>query len=279
VIKIVDEGTTAKQLALMSGLNAEDIVVNTKPQVQDYLMLAEVDASHPLLKTFADERLRDFTKLRFWKHRSLTFKNEAAQKIQALARFDNQSLAMVNVPLGKGSLILMTSGWHPADSQLALSTKFVPLLYSFLNAFNTHPAESSALWVGDSLPTQGMTSMVTPEGKTLSLKPGEGLVADEVGFYKLQGDHIQTIAVNLSPEESRLAVLDPEKLKELGVKVESSGTSLELAVTAAERETLAISEQEGQQRAWFWFLAAILGILGLETWLAGRIREGRTQPA
>ncbi len=42
-----------------------------------------------------------------------------------LAQFENGDPALIEWRLGKGSAYLLTSGWHPADSQFARSWKFV----------------------------------------------------------------------------------------------------------------------------------------------------------
>ncbi len=49
-----------------------------------------------------------------------------------LARFENGDAAVVEKAMGKGRLVVMTSGWQPVDSQLARSSKFVPLMAALL---------------------------------------------------------------------------------------------------------------------------------------------------
>ena len=39
---------------------------------------------------------------------------------------------MLEKVMGKGRLVIMASGWSPADSQLARSSKFMPLMSSLL---------------------------------------------------------------------------------------------------------------------------------------------------
>jgi hypothetical protein len=51
---------------------------------------------------------------------------------RVLARFDRGAPAVLEVTVGQGRLYVLTAGWTPADSQLALSSKFVPLLWSLL---------------------------------------------------------------------------------------------------------------------------------------------------
>src|SRR5205814_2265300 len=67
----------------------------------------------------------------FWKYRRLD--PAAIPQARMVAKFDNGDPAVLDVPVGKGRVILFTSGWQPDDSQLALSTKFVPLLYALLD--------------------------------------------------------------------------------------------------------------------------------------------------
>jgi hypothetical protein len=95
-----------------------------------YAMLEQIDFQHPLFAPFDDPRFNDFTKIHFWKHRRIETNQLAGAKV--LARFDKGDPAILQVPVGKGTLVIFTSGWHPADSQLALSSKFVPMLYSLL---------------------------------------------------------------------------------------------------------------------------------------------------
>jgi hypothetical protein len=98
-------------------------------QVRNYAMLAEIDFRHPLFAPFADPRFSDFTKIHFWKYRKLDARD--LPNARTLAKFESGDPALLEVPVGKGKVFVLTSGWQPEDSQLALSTKFV-LLYAFL---------------------------------------------------------------------------------------------------------------------------------------------------
>ena len=122
---------------------------------QKYSLLAEIDFTHPLFKPFADPRFSDFTKIHFWKHRRLD-----AQQIpnaRVLARFDDGDPALIEVPRSderSHGVLILTSGWHPTDSQLALSSKFVPLLYSLLEYSSTERALPLQFEVGQPLPSE-----------------------------------------------------------------------------------------------------------------------------
>ena len=238
----------------------------------DYRMLGEVDTAHPLLRPFADPRLRDFTKLRFWHHRELAWEGAPPAGLAVLARFDTADPALLSLSLGKGSLLLLTSGWHPADSQLALSTKFVPLLYGWLAAAGFGHESAASLLVGDALPSEAVTEIRTPDGSRLQPQAGAAVHAGMPGLYQLSrpGETPVQVAVNLPPEEGRITPLHPDRLRELGLRLKAA-TAADRGEAAAER--LALAEQEARQRAWLWLLGGLLAVLGAETWLAGRKRQ------
>ncbi len=276
VITVITPEMKAQDLEALTGISGIQSDVSDKSDSTDeYQMLAEVQTTHPLLRPFADERLRDFTKLRFWKHCKLTLPRDAP--LEVLARFDQGDPAILSRSLGKGRLVLLTSGWHPADSQLALSTKFVPLLYGWLEAAGFRNEQAVSLLVGDVLPLEAATSIMTPDGQTLTLNPDDTIRAEVPGIYTLAKDRL--IAVNIAPEEGRITPMDLAKLRELGVRVEEGDLDPTVSTKAQDKERLAITEQEAQQRAWIWLLVSLLAILAWETWLAGRIRQSQPQPA
>lgn len=233
----------------LKGLLAADITLN-EAEVKDYALLSEVDFAHPALKPFADVRLRDFTKIHVWKHRIL--KSEGLQP-EVLARFDNGQPAWLSVKRGKGRVVILLSGWHPRDSQLALSSKFVPLLYGFLEEAGVSLEQPAQYLVSDVIP---------------------GASADKPGFVKTPD--ARTVAVNVAPEESRVNPMDWGKLASLGVKMQAGQAE---AVTPADRERLANEELESRQQYWLIALAILLWVLGVETWLAGRKGQSGTLEA
>ncbi len=258
--------------ALLKTLTGLDLTV-TADTSDDYRMLAEVKTDHPLLKPFADPKLRDFTKLRFWKHRHIEVKAPHSS-LETLATFDNGHPAILSTRIGKGTLIVLASGWHPGDSQLALSTKFVPLLYGWLAAAGFRHDPAATLLVGDSLPLDAAQShtITDPENQTHNLKPGETFTTTQIGLHKVQNAaHTQTIAVNLQPDEGRVLPLDPQKLAEHGIKLSSSSETSTASEITDQRLTATDTEQ--RQNLWWWFLVVLLAALLLETALAGRAKR------
>lgn len=246
----------------------------------EYAMLGDVDATHPLLRPFADARLRDFTKIRFWRHRVVKWKDDEPNKPQVLAKFDNGDPAMLLWQRGKGTVLVLTSGWHPADSQLALSTKFLPLLFGWLEAAGFSHEAAQSLLVGDALPLRDDTaSIVKPDGAKVDQASGT-LIADMPGLFKItQSGETKIVAVNLTPEEGRIHPMEPNKLAEAGVKLSAAATAKSAAQSAADKQRLDASEEEARQRLWLWVLILLLAVLVWETWLAGRKRASQTVPA
>jgi hypothetical protein len=259
----------ATWLKTLTGLD-----LNVTADISDeYRMLAEVKTEHPLLKPFADPQLRDFTKLRFWKHRHIEIKT-ANPSLETLATFDNGHPAILSARIGKGTLIVLASGWHPGDSQFALSTKFVPLLYGWLAAAGFSHDPAATLLVGDSLPLDAAQAhtITDPENKTHSLKPGETFTTSQIGLHKVQNAaHTQIIAVNLPPDEGRVLPLEPQKLAEYGIKLATVSDTSANSETTDQRLTATDTEQ--RQNLWWWFLVTLLAVLLLETAVAGRSRH------
>lgn len=243
-----------------------------------YALLAEIDFGHPLFAPFADPRFSDFTKIHFWKHRRLATNNLPGARI--LARFDDGDPALVQVPVGPGRLLVLTSGWHPADSQLARSSKFVPLLYSLLEWSGAARPRLVQYAVGDSVPLpsglaeQGHPlSVRKPDGTTLTLVPGQTTFdqTDLPGIYTVSGAEAPwRFAVNVDPQESKTAPAALEEWERMGVPLQAEPHRA-AQQTAQRQALLRAAELESRQKLWRWLLLAALTVLVVETFLAGYV--------
>lgn len=239
----------------------------------DYRLLGEIDYTHPLFAVFANPRYGDFTKIHFWRHQPLSLRAQSATRV--LARFDNGDPAVVERALGTGRLLVFASAWQPAASQLALSSKFVPLIQSLIDLASGRPPTSATLTVNQSLPIsdwQGVAILHKPDGTQIAVSQPTSseapLTADQPGIYRLsQGTREMTFAVNLAAAESDTAPLDPERLERLGVRIASGLSSAERSQRLRQQRDI---ELEGHQKVWRWLIVAALAILIVETWLAGR---------
>jgi len=239
------------------------------------VMLGEIAFDHPLFAPLAGAQFSDFTKVRFWKHRRLDPK--ALGDSRVLARFEDGDPAVIEKPVGKGRLVVFTSGWAPADGQLARSSKFVPLMAALLDGRAARGDEAASYLVGDRVPLgpgePGRARLVRkPDGSEVSLGPDAVAfdATDQPGVYSVAtkaGE--QAFAVDLDPAESRTSPLAIETLEQLGCRLASKAGSGE----AADRDLLRQmqnGELEGRQKLWRWLILAAIGLLIIETWLAGR---------
>jgi hypothetical protein len=249
-----------------------------------YAMLTEIAFSHPLFAPFADPRFSDFTKIHFWKHRKVSF---GSTNVHVLARFDTGTPAVAQINVGKGTLFLLASSWQPSDSQLALSSKFVPLLYSLLEIGGSLKAQSLAFNVGDPVDLSGLraTNAVViqkPDGTTASVAPGVKTFGetDLPGVYTVAAtEPAYRFAVNVAPEESRTAPLAVEQLQQLGVPLKVPALAATPEQAAKKEAQLKSAELENSQKLWRWLIAATLVIIIVETWIAARLsRRAAVQP-
>ncbi len=269
--------------ALTGLTNAPDLEIE-EADIGRYAMLGQIEFAHPLLSVFSDPRFGDFTKVHFWKHRRVDLTNLPDARV--LARYDNGDPAWFEVPVGRGTLIALTSGWHPADSDLALSSKFVPLLYSVLEYGGVLTEAQAQYFVGDPVPVARAAAMQTadlqvrkPDGSTVTLQADAKIFTqtDMPGVYRVESaDGAKRFAVNIPAAEGRTDPMPLEELDKLGVALSSPSpaTAEQVAKAAVHR---GLVESENEQKLWRWVLLAALIVLLTETWLAGRMTRSATE--
>lgn len=256
---------------------------DTAPPLRNdgYSMLSDIDFRHPLFAKLAGAMYNDFTAIRFWRHRNLTVDDSADTHM--LARFDDGVPAVWEHTRGKGSLLVFSSGWNPNDSQLAVSSKFVPLMLRIVELSGGEQLASDSWNIGDAVPLPKRDGpaarIVRPDGATEDLK-SEALVYDGTdvpGVYRLEADgrHLE-FAVNLDLAESETAPLPQEQLEQYGVRIGRQPTKAE---TVEAMRQMRDFELEQSQKIWKWLVVAVLCMLGLETWLAGRRARGPAEAA
>src|SRR5688572_19885645 len=231
-------------------------------------MLEQIDFTHPIFAPFADPRFSDFTKIHFWKYRRLD--TNALPEARVLARFDGGAPALLEFGTGAGKLLVLASGWQPADSQLALSTKFVPLLYSMLEYAGGFTEQTTLVTVGAELPVPAGGSVQRLDGSAVPSESGRWLV-DAPGLFKVsEGPRNYKIAVNLDPAESKTGTLDIDVLRSMGVPLHAQATRT-LEQADREQKTAAAVEVESRQKMWRWVILAALAFVLVETWFAARL--------
>ncbi len=273
-------------LALPDATSTEAIgtlLGRTAPKAADltanYSLFGRIDFQHPLFAPFADPRFSDFTRIHFWRARQLS--TNGLPGARAVAAYDSGDPALLEIPAGRASLFVLTSTWMPVDSQLALSSKFVPLLSGLLDYGRARQSVARQFFIGDAvpIPTTAVTSALSvlrPDGKRESLAAGASQfnATTEPGYYRVDGlPEPISFAVNLSPEESRTAPMAADALTLLGVPVRSTPIALATAPKPDAAATLMAAgvELDGRQKLWRWVLLAALVVVLLETLVAGRL--------
>lgn len=273
--------------------------------VDEYAMFSSIDFDHPLFSAFADGRFSDFSSIRFWKHRNLQFSEEDREEgdWSIVAKFDTGLPAIADIRSGEtGRILLFATGWQPDDSQLALSTRFPPLLTRVLSLASPAQKDQIVQTVGDVIRPGEMLSLAD---WTITLPDGDSTPAsdfvdesketdplavivplEQPGRYTISGKTDEgekmevTLIAGLAASESRTEMLPVGQLQVLGIGVKSSDASVSGendSEDGAADGQLSASELEEQQKWWRWLLLAGLGCLLLESLWASVIEK--RQPA
>jgi len=269
-LAIQDAGAAAA-MATLFGVSELQI---QEARSRNFSMLVDIDYQHPLFSPFSDPRFADFTRIRFWRHWRMDPQQVPGARL--LAKFDGGDPALLEIPIGSGRALVLTAGWRPEDSQLALSTKFVPLLYSLLEQSGAPPAPPLQYYAGEDIPAPSAGSggeawVARADGSRIPASGSDhGRLRLDPGVYtSASSGATSQFAVNLDPAESRVSPISQDELERLGVPLKVT-SELTAEQQAQKRARLANAEIEARQKVWRWLVLAALGVLLVETWLSGR---------
>lgn len=270
----VDEETAA-MLPRLAGMADGAASGAAEAQVNKYALLGEIDFQHPLFAPFADPRFGDFSGIHFWRYRRISPDQwQGASGARVLARFDRGDPALLEFQPGEGRLWALLSSWRPADSELARSSKFVPLLWGMITSRETAEDRRTSFVVDQSVPlgskAGGGALVRLPSGDEWTSPSGVDRFdkTDAPGVYRVfASGRERRFAVNLAADESRTAPLPVDQLESRGVLL--TGAEIERKAAEHKRQLLDM-ELEGRQQGWRWLLAAALAALLAETVVAGR---------
>jgi hypothetical protein len=292
-------------LALKSVEMAESVKSLLPPEsafseadVKDYAMLGQIDFSSPLFATFADARFSDFSSIRFNHYRRLTLDEKQADAVRVVARFDSGSPAVLEYahPSG-GRIVVLATGWHPDDSQWALSSRFPPMIQRLVQ-MSSPRRKGHQLWdVGHRMSPAQLTgsdvwTLTRPDGTPYAPDPvtvapdsngnvaktnadtvalARSVVLDQPGRWTLSSENSEgpqsvSLLVTVAASESRTEPLPAGQLQALGMSPDianvrdPSQPSSKPSLAAQ----LDAAELESRQKFWRWLLLAGLGCLALE---------------
>jgi hypothetical protein len=243
---------------------------------RDFALLSNIDFRHPVFAPFADPRFNDFSKVRFWNHRVVRISDQestATDPWRVVASFDDASPMLLHQAVGKGNLWLLTCGWQPTGSGLALSSKFVPILSRLLDPSGRSRASQLTYEVGEPIATDVFGDLtirdaggsVVEDSKWIRRQGYTELL--EPGLYRFEGSDVQQeIAIQIPASESRVMPLDSDVFEQYGVrlgKLDSDDDRREAL------RQLQVEELESKQRMWQWLIAVGMAVLAAETLIAG----------
>jgi hypothetical protein len=265
--------TNAQSGQTLAGLlDVPDVTVTEA--AGDYALLGEIDFRHPLFTPFDDPRFNDFTHIHFWKHRRLVIPPGITARV--LAKFDDGLPALTQITVGKGNLLLLASGWNPAESQLAVSSKFPPLMEKILEWTGGGAPARCQFRTGEAIPAPNLSGADAqwqkPNGAQVTLPSGAPFLdTDAPGIYRasIAGKELH-FAVNLRLEESRVAPLPADELARLGVPLGTPGEPPPTPKFQRQRQ-LQRAELESRQKIWRWLIIAALAITFGEILLSGSL--------
>ena len=247
---------------------------------QNYAMLGNIDFSHPAFSPFSGPRFNDFTEIRFWEF----LRPNLSDNIHVLARFDDDTPAIWNqLAHDKSDIYVLGCGWQPAKSQLALSSKFLPLMMRMIElATKTAPVAANNI-VGETIkPPAGYDRLVAPDGSVEFIEGAAPQLLASPGIHAFTSStdsklaDVQ-IAVNIDPSESQIETMPVDQISALGVEVGTHNTTEE---EVEQQRKLLDFELENRQKLWKWLVLGAIGLVIAESWLAGRTdRVNRMQEA
>ena len=246
--------------------------------IDAYAMLTDINFDHPVFASFSDAQFADFTKVHIWKHRRI--EHDAIEECKVLARFDDGDPAVLELPVGRGKVLVFTVGWHPEDNQLALSSKFVPMLNGILDYGIGRVERPDSYTVGDAVQIAQSSSAADapvtiqlPDRKSSQLAAGEKTFTNTLvpGIYTVQtSPQASRFAVHLNADESKTSPMPVEKLESFGVRLTPHDASASADEAKRRQRQLLARELESRQKYWRWLIVGAIAVLVLETWLAGR---------
>lgn len=274
LVVLADQENAAGIIAGVNAIAGVTLGVE-EASVDDYAMFSQIDFRHPVFESMADPQFNDFTKIRFWSHRRLTNLDDAWS---IPASFDDGDKALIERQIGDGQLLVLAAGWQPKASQLALSTKFIPLVFSLFDS-GRGDAGADGYTLGEVIdfqPSETATIM-GPAGTAFKYSnPADLDQIDQPGIYEFRdGESSHRFAVNLAESESHTEPLGEDALERFDVILGKNVTTIQ---AKENQRQLRDRELENRQRLWQWLLVTALGLLGLETFLGARWSRRRIGP-
>ncbi|MCM8526755.1 MAG: hypothetical protein NE327_09580, partial [Lentisphaeraceae bacterium] len=242
-----------EQKLSLESLSGEKVSVREET-APDYFLLSEMRFDHWLFQPFIESKFKDFSTIYFWRARKVTLGEDS--KFTTLAKLDDDIPAVLSKTIGKGELIVMNSSWGKDDSQLALNSKFIPFVNALVTASVRHKQNLLHYPSGD------------PRIRALTgnIDAWRGQLP---GFYDFEDNgEIRKMAVNLSPQESKMQLLENVDYESAGLPFVKQSKLAEHEKSRYEREISNSSTEVQNQGIWRYLLILAVIILLIESLIA-----------
>jgi len=235
------------------------------------LVISQVQGQHPIFRSLKEGDKTDFGKARFHGYWS----TDPASGSDVIMRFDNGDAALLASRVGNGRVLLFTSSLDPEWNNFPRQVTYLPLVHEAVRYLAAKQEINMSYRVGELVPVSiapdGAARVTSPQGvETLLRSKPQGLnfyqATDAPGFYQTQsGSLVGGFAVNVSAQESELASVDPDEVRDRVIASETVGDTFQ----AGQSSPLRIQLEESQ-RSWWWILLVVLVLGLLETFMANR---------
>ena len=220
--------------------------------------VAGIDRSHWVMRPMVQARFDDFSGMRFWRTRRLDPSGDA----RVVLTFDDGRPALVEFPAGAGSWLVWACGLGPQDSQLGLSTRFLPWLAGIMEKVRGEGGDVRPVVMGSKVARSEKVRSVFPSGK------GTGGEMDSPGVY--EGEDGTRWVVSVPPEEFQREPLADAQLRALGLPMEAVREVSAEGETPRTRGARVAERLEAEQSMWKRVIWGVMMILLLESFVAGR---------
>ena len=258
-------------------------------------VLGYLDRSHQALAVFSGARSGDLSAARFFRYRPLDVKQ------QALARFDDGTVALAEHRVGRGRIVTWGSSFDGVWNDLPRQTVFLPFVQQLAQYAATYRAPRNAMPVGefvdlsDGAAAGGVAvpdarrasdsaatrfSVRAPGGGRLSVGGADGAPAlelREAGWYEVRrsgapNERPRLLAANPAAAELEFATFDPARLMHVLTAVGDSAAGR----GDADPEQRLV-DREREQSIWWYLLVVAAIVLLAEGMLASRLSQRRVQ--
>ena len=231
VLLVLNGSLDADQLnaGLLSalGLRTEGLKLS-RTSVARYDVLSWLDLDHRIFAPFSGTRFNDFSALRFFNH-SVVDVLPGENQPTVLARFDDDTPAIIEAALGEGRVIVWAFDVSLESTNLPKNVRFVPLFHETLGYLTDLTEETTAWLVGDWITGRSLTmdasgtSVIQRPGETESIEiealtaEPEALVMVNAGLFRSkapdEAEWNQVEAVNVNAAESDIRPITPAEFE------------------------------------------------------------------